>query len=124
MPRDRISGRTYAPSATAPQAALQLDQSIRQLLFGIGELVTVTRATLPQFYGIPELRARWGCSADQVVKHLRDHVGYVGAPGVKPSVSLEDVLRIDAVLKAIYEARKRVLAVRSKATGQEVAHAV
>lgn len=112
-------GRTHTMSSAPNQGALQLDQSIRQLLYGISELVTVTRATLPQFYGIPELRARWGCSADQVVKHLRDHVGYVGAPGVKPSISLEDVLRIDAALKASYEARKRVLATR----GLEVTHA-
>lgn len=111
------------PASPANQSALQLDQSIRQLMYGIGELVTVTRATLPQFYKVAVLAVRWGCSDDQVLKHLRDHVGYVGAPGVKPSVSLEDVLRIDAALKASYEARKRVLAVRAKATGQEVAHA-
>lgn len=111
------------PASPANQGALQLDQSIRQLMYGIGELVTVTRATLPQFYGVAELRVRWACSHDQVIQHLRDHVGYVGAPGVKPSVSLEDVLRIDAALKASYEARKRVLAVRAKANGQEVAHA-
>lgn len=107
------------PMSAADQSTRQLDQSVRQLISSIGQLTTLQRAALPQFYSLADLTKRWNCSGDQVLQHLRDHCGYVGQAGVKPSVSLDDVLRIDAALVASYEARKRVLAIGR----QEVAHA-
>lgn len=108
------------PVSAADQSARQLDQTLRQLVSVIAEQTTVARAALDQFYSVAELMKRWNCSYDKVIEHLTNHCGYVGQTGVKPSVSLDDVLRIDAALLASYEARKRVLAARLR---QEVAHA-
>lgn len=119
MSRDRITGRQM-PASAADESARQLSMGIRQLISVVNEQTMVARAALDQFYSVADLMTRWNCSHDQVIAHLTAHCGYVGARGLKPSVSLDDVLRIDRVLLDAYDARKRVLSVRA---GREVAHA-
>lgn len=119
-----MSARHGVPQGTADQSARQLDQVMRQLVSVINEQTAVARAALDQFYSLADLAKRWNCSPAQALKHLADHVGYVAQPGVKDSISLADVLRVDAGLLDSYEARKRVLAARAGSrAGREVAHA-
>ena len=111
------------PVSPADQSARQLDMTLRNLLLAVSEQTTIARAALPQFYSVADLMRRWSCSHDAVIQHLATYCGYVGARGVKPSVSLDDVLKIDRALVDQYEARKRVLALRARPVGQEVSHA-
>ncbi len=111
MSRGRAS--MTMPTSPADQSARQLDQALRQLVSVVSEQTAVARAALDQFYSVAELMKRWNCSHDKVIEHLTNHCGYQGGRGIKPSVSLDDVLRIDRALLDSYEARKRVLAVAS-----------
>lgn len=112
MSRPRLVPNSL-PASPADQSARQLDQTLRQLVSVVSEQTAVARAALPQFWSVAELMKRWNCSHDAVIVHLANNCGYQGARGHKPSVSLDDVLRIDRVLLDSYEARKRVLAVRA-----------
>lgn len=96
------------PSSAADQSARQLDQTLRLLVSVVAEQTTVVAASLPQFYGMAELRRRWNSSEDQVTRLLSEHAGYRGARGHRVTVSLEDVLKIDQALKAEYNMRKRL----------------
>lgn len=113
------------PVSSADESARQLAQGIRQLIGVVNENTAAMRASLPQFFGADDLMKRWNRGHDQVVRLLETHAGYVGQRGHRLSVSLEDVLRIDEVLRREYEARKALRRAPGGVihAGQEVAHA-
>jgi hypothetical protein len=82
------------------QPVLQLEQAVRQLVGSTNQLAALQRASLKQVYCLDDLCDRWSLSKDQVLALLHEHCGYRGVSGVKPRTHLDDVLRLDAILRA------------------------
>jgi hypothetical protein len=90
------------------QAVAQLDQSVRQLVAAQLAANRLSRAHLKQWFKGPALQDRWELSADALSALLQREAGHVPAPGKPVRVHLDDVLRIDELLRAGREAALRV----------------
>jgi hypothetical protein len=88
------------------QAVPELRHVMPQLVEVGLEQVRMQQAAMPQFYDLETLRLRWGnLGRDATLALLRTHAGYHGEPGKSPRIPLEQVLKIDDHLRAIYRAR-------------------
>lgn len=81
------------------QSFAQLDQSVRQLIPAINTLVRMQRATLKQWYSGKELQERWAMGDGTLIVFLQRQISYVGERGKPVRVHLDDVLRLDEVLR-------------------------
>jgi hypothetical protein len=81
------------------QVVAQLDQSMRQWIPAIHTLVRMQRANLKQWYSGKELQERWSMGDKAVIVLLEREIGYVGVRGMPVRVHLDDVLRVDEVLR-------------------------
>jgi hypothetical protein len=94
-------------TATMSDQALAELRHVMAQLVDVGlEQVRMQQATMPQFYDLETLRLRWGnLGRDATLALLRTHAGYRGEPGKTPRIPLDQVLKIDDHLRAIYRAR-------------------
>ncbi len=87
-----------------PQAFAQLDQSVRQLIPALNTMARLQRATLVQWYDAKSLTERWCLGHKALIAFLEREIGYVGERGKPLRVHLDDVLRLDEVLRIGREA--------------------
>jgi hypothetical protein len=95
-------------SALTEQTAIRLDSAVRQLVAAITQSNRLTRAHLKQWYKGPALQDRWELSPQDLSALLQREIGYVPQPGKPVRVHLDQVLKIDELLRAGREAALRV----------------
>lgn len=80
-------------------ATAELVSSLRQMVDTNHQILAALNRSLPQWYGVKEMQARWNIGADACRQLVREHTAYQGETGKALSVHLDDVLVIDEVLR-------------------------
>ena len=82
------------------QVMLQLEHTLRSHASVVAENTRVARLGVPQIWGIAELRAHYPAYGDDHLKSkLVQHCGYVPQRGVPIAIHVDQVLRLDEILK-------------------------
>jgi hypothetical protein len=83
-----------------PELAHQLNQAMRQLIACMHTSNRLAHAHLKQWYKGPALQDRWELSPEALSALLQREIGFKPAPGKPIRVHLDDVLKIDELLRA------------------------
>jgi len=87
------------PDPATVRAVQSLEQAIRALQHTMAEGNALARLNARTTWGMPELRAKFaGQSEDQIKALLERHCGYQGQVGQRLSVTIDQVLKLEAII--------------------------
>ena len=84
-----------------PALIAELNHTMRQVVDTNHQLIRAQLSSLPQWYESKQLQERWCMGRHQLVALLEREISYQGRGGKPIRVHVDDVLRIDNVLRAI-----------------------
>lgn len=115
-----MRGRSYVP----PEAAYRLGSQVESLARAVALNTLARLADAQQVYTGAELRARWHLSEAELGALLRTHdlLSADHGPGKRIAVHIDDVLRLDEVIRREYGARREAAAA-ARERGERAARA-